>query len=54
VLGPGDRKPLPNSGPLWLRLGNPSGEAVIVNSHLLHLAGSSSGQPYNVEFKPAA
>jgi hypothetical protein len=54
VLGPGDRKPLPNSGPLWLRLGNQAGVAVIVNSHLLHLAGSSSGQPYNVELQPAA
>jgi Domain of unknown function (DUF4115) len=54
VLRPGDRKLLPSPGPLWLRLGNPAGVAVIVNSNTLHLAGSSSGQPYNLELRPAA
>jgi hypothetical protein len=54
VLRPGDRKLLPSPGPLWLRLGNPAGVAVTVNSNTLHLAGSSSGQPYNLELQPAA
>jgi hypothetical protein len=54
VLPPDDRRRLPSGRRLWLRLGNPAGVAVVVNSNTLHLAGSRPGQPYNLELQPAA
>ena len=49
----GDRMPLPTSGPVWLRLGNPPGISIVVNGTPLHLVTPSVAQPYNLEFQPA-
>jgi hypothetical protein len=50
----GDRLPLPTSGPVWLRLGNPPGISIVVNGTPLHLVTASVAQPYNLELQPAS
>jgi hypothetical protein len=49
----GDRLPLPTSGPVWLRLGNPPGVSIVVNGTPLHLVTASVAQPYNLELQPS-
>lgn len=49
----GDHLPLPTSGPVWLRLGNPPGISIVVDGTPLHLVTASVAQPYNLELQPS-
>jgi hypothetical protein len=53
LLRPGQPYPLPGTGPLWLRLGNPPGVSVVVNGVPLQTPMPSTAQPYNLEFRLA-
>jgi hypothetical protein len=54
LLRPGQPYPLPGTGPVWLRLGNPPGVSVVVNGTPLQAPLPSTSQPYNLEFQPAS
>jgi hypothetical protein len=49
----GDHLPLPTTGAVWLRLGNPPGVSIVVDGTPLHLVTSSVAQPYNLELQPS-
>ncbi len=54
ILQPGQPYPLPATGPVWLRLGNPPGVSVVVNGTPLQGPLPSTAQPYNLQFQVAA
>jgi hypothetical protein len=53
LVRPGERRPIPATTPVWLRLGNPPGVAIVVNGTALQPPGRTSSQPYNFTFAPA-
>ncbi len=54
VLHQGDRRPVPDAQPVWVRIGNPPGVSVEVNGALLPFSAPARSQPFNLVFQPGA
>ena len=54
VLHPGDRKPVPANGPVWVRIGNPPGISIVIDGTPVPLVVPDTSAPYNLLFQPAA